>query len=421
MNISKRSVSAGNRAAMFRAVVLLTILGLGCYGQQKQSPPVTSASRPNVATKATAPRSLDQGYTLRVIARDGDVIEGRTIQSFTPDTTAGPFSGVPQSNSAMINDAGQMAFGAVTDKGPVIVMDGKIAAFGGMRIGDITAESFGRPAINNRGSIAYLVRYSPAGAPHKQAIVLNGKIVLTSDESVSQKCAGAFVNPLLNGNDAYAVDNFGGQCLFIDGAVRLRQLATIGDATIGTITPGMSFTNEGEYAFSSIASGNAQHRSAYHYICTLQHCDDLPQGAVQLGPLLNNSGQMVYSVIGAMLRRGDHSELPIARSLNFAFNDKGQIATGNFEMIRYDTPRDTVYTPEYSERIKLFSLTQTAQLKTILGAGKHVTGFDVRDHPSINNHGQIVFHIDFQSCDLVNGFPSNCSFHEAIILANPKP
>ncbi len=158
---------------IYSCAVLLAILNCVIERPSLSAPPQSGI-------KPTPP------YNFRVIAQKGEVIAGYKILNFLPSV----------GSNVAINEKGQTAFVAPTNKGLVVFRDRAVIAAVGTTQEKEKITELGVPTINAKGDIAYMVVY--ASHPKTICIAVNKKCVLRSGMQIKGlgKRAAVFYEPI---------------------------------------------------------------------------------------------------------------------------------------------------------------------------------------------------------------------------------
>lgn len=144
----------------------LLILLSGSNGHAQKKPP------------AKVEKAKPQTYRFDVIAQVGKVLDGRKILNLKPFELMGVMDTVPALSSGIaLDDNGDIAFSANTDKGPTIFLNGKAVAYKGMPLAGVKVLNVGRPMLSNQGNLCYRISYlAGPDAPAAWGVVIDGAI-----------------------------------------------------------------------------------------------------------------------------------------------------------------------------------------------------------------------------------------------------
>ncbi len=275
-------------------------------------------------------------YNLTVVAKTGDIISGKTLTGFN-QLSFGP-------NSPAINAGGSVAFyatysegafvgegiftsdsivfkngdsvtgntvegisfvPALNDKGTVVVRcllssqesailgPTILLAKAGDKIGGQTLTSFGFPAINNDGTVAF-VGSSSSGT----GIFTQTAVVAKSGESIEGLTLNRFGPPAINGRGTVAFQSWLsgkiGTAIFTPTAVLVKVGDTIGGKTLTDLFFAPALNSGGTVAFMGVFSGGT---GVFTQNALLEQTGDMIDGRKLTtfgSPVINDSGLVAF-------------------------------------------------------------------------------------------------------------------------------
>lgn len=380
-------------------------------------------------------------YTFNIVAKDGQVIDGRKIIGFN---TAPAAPDLPIDFAALgpvLNNAGFVAFTAATDHGPTLFLasptsnsfDTKAIEYPGKSVSGHNVMNVGQPAINNANppAVAYKVTHKSDECPQcrRNGIAIDGDLKLPGFTKISGCGRGPITevqSPAINDAGTYAAfvtTSDGVNCLIKGGVtVAVSQGSgspgsQIGETRIGLISlPAQtSLTETGDVAF--IASQPVSISPPAQYLCTLRACQSLPLGwgMGAHDPILNNKGQMIYSISGPQPRRAtDGAIFSFVDGSHYAMNDRGQVFNG-WQVLDYNSasPRANQLSPAEVERTRIDDGYRAGAIPGLPGSIlRQIVG---PGSVSINNNGEVAFVVTYYESR--NGLSVT---HQAIVVGLPS-
>jgi len=246
-----------------------------------------------VAVAGSVPARADPiAYTLTVVAKTGDTISGKTVTGFKQPSFG--------ENSPAINADGSVAFYATYSEGEFvgegIFTPASLVLKTGDSVNGQTVEGIGFvPAVNDRGTVVVRGLLSSQGS----AILASTTLLAKAGDKIAGQTLTSFGLPAINntGTVAFAGSSLRGTGIFTQTAVLAKSGELIGGQSLTSFGP-PAINDRGTVAFQSWLSGKIP-TAIFTQSAVLVKVGDTISGKTLtdlfFAPALNSSGTVAFT------------------------------------------------------------------------------------------------------------------------------